>query len=675
MFRKFIDEVLDSHLRVANPKQVQNLIVSAASGTTEWVYSDSEALNKMYEKLVWVYRCVYIIAQNIASLPLKIYEIKKDGTKEDISFDPEFMILQKPNWRQTRFDFWVESLSRLKLQGELFWELDKGDNPRSRKIQALWADWRSENVQVITDPKKGIIKFKRLYKGRWYDYPAENVFFVKYFNPFDEWRGLSPLQSGSSVLNLELQALSYNQKFFKQGMKLSGVLETPTPLDEADAKRLRLRFERLYAGTDKMHKVAVLDGGLKFTPLNTMTLRDAEFSNLRNMNREEIAALFGVPLEVLGVGKSTYANWKEARRSFWQETLLPEIMKIYGLINEFLLPRLTTRQNIVVEPDLSGVEALKEDQETKAKRFFEGFKTAAVTPNDIRSHVYGLDAVDNPLMNTTWLPMALQPIGTVEQGGGKSKKKERNTVMANPRTEEQRTKVWKAIVKKLEPFERQMKRKVKKFFKTQGEEIVARLREANKSVKDGFQIPGNLFDIDEWSQRLTAETIAIITEVMLAAAEIWSGGVVDTATPAFNTALGQRMRKFSKFVNETTKEKLDEVLREAMYENLSLEETVQKIMSEVFDPALTEGRARTIARTEIMGANNAGTQIGLQEGGWERKMWLTSRDEKVRESHQIDGQVVPVDANFVLLDGEEMFFPQDFNERCSHIGTTEPVNI
>ena len=80
-------------------------------------------------------------------------------------------------------------------------------------------------------------------------------------------------------------------------------------------------------------------------------------------------------------------------------------------------------------------------------------------------------------------------------------------------------------------------------------------------------------------------------------------------------------------------------------------------------------RAATIARTEAMGAANAGTQSALVQGEFLRKMWITSRDDRVRSEHQIDGEVVKVEDSFSL----GVAFPQAINERCIIINTLEPV--
>jgi SPP1 gp7 family putative phage head morphogenesis protein len=60
-------------------------------------------------------------------------------------------------------------------------------------------------------------------------------------------------------------------------------------------------------------------------------------------------------------------------------------------------------------------------------------------------------------------------------------------------------------------------------------------------------------------------------------------------------------------------------------------------------------RSRTIARTEMNGMVNGGTQLAYEQGGIEQKQWLSTRDSLVRDSHMTaDGQVVNVGDKFMV---------------------------
>ena len=386
--------------------------IARAAGR-EPAYGDQELLSSVYERIIWVYRCVSVIAENIARLPMRVV-MKKGDDEVDISDLKDFdLLLRNPNNFQTRYDFMVESISRLELQGEMFWRIQYADE-RLTRPEMIFADWRSDEVEIIPDPEKMIAYFVRRVNGREYRFTPEEVFFVRFFNPRSVMRGLSPLHPSTDTVILEANAVNFNKKFFKEGMKFSGVFSTDQTLQEQEAKRLKEKLMEMYAGNENMWQAAVLWGGLKFQPLNDMSLSDAEFSTLRTMNREEIAAAFGVPLEVLGIGKATYENLKFARKLLWSETLVPLATKLAEAMTKFLLPRLTGLQGVEVQFDFSEIEALREDEDAVLSRYAKGFEKGAVTPNEIRQYVFGFDPIPVPEMNSVYLPPNLLPIATVD---------------------------------------------------------------------------------------------------------------------------------------------------------------------------------------------------------------------------------------------------------------------
>lgn len=666
-----IDKIKEAHglVEAKHEKGLADSIISGFGiGGTESAWGDQESLNKVYEKITWVYRCVSIIAWNIARVNLRVVR-GTEGKEVDITDRPEFRILRKPNKFQTRHDFMVESISRLMMQGEMFWELEFN----GARLAQMFADWRSEEVEVVGDPGSLISQYKRTVNGKVLTFKPEEIFYVKFFNPFSILRGMSPLRAARSAVTLDLNAVTSNTKFFRDGMKLSGVFTTDQRLTEPEAKRLTRVLKDYFGGVEKAWEPGVLWGGMKFQPLNNMTLRDAEFIQMREMNREEIAAAFGVPLEVLGIGKATFENVKFARRMFWTETLIPLLDKLTALLNEFFLPIVTPLKDVRVKYDLSDVEALKEDRTRKRQDFEAGFKVAAVTPNDIRTQVFGLAAIDNPAMNSTYLPLNFQPVATATSKALRIKASAESHRQEKRLTYEQRTKIWQEKVNKLEPKEGKFKNLILKLFDKQWRDVKKRLLK-NKAVKNGFSL-SDIFDFDKWVEEFKAAGEPLIAETVMAEIAAWTDEAFEAIPAPVFVEVGERARRFSKFVNETTANEIQAVLREGLEQNLGVNEMAELIRSRVFDPSVTAMRAQRIARTEVFGATNFGTQKGIELGDFPRKMWITSRDEKVRESHQIDGQVVGVDEMFTLADGDQMPYPQDINERCIHIGTTEPKTI
>ena len=381
----------------------------------EYQYGDIESLSRVYDNLVWVYRCVTSIAENISGLPTRVIVNTPKQETVDVSDLRDFdVLLRNPNPFQTRYDFMMESISRLLLQGEMFWRIQYDNRGRPEMV---FADWRSDEVEIIPSPEGYIERFVRHVNGKRYEFTIDEVFYVRFFNPNSSLRGVSPLHASTHAAMLDLSAIDYNKRFFRQGMKFTGVFTTDKHLSETEARRLKERLKEIYSGVQNMWDPAVLWGGLKFEPLNSMTLRDADFAKLREMNRQEIAVAFGVPLEVLGIGKATYENLRYARKLFWAETLIPMIRKISEAVTKFLLPRFTPMARVEFQFDTSSVPALKEDITARRQDFEVGFRIGAVTPNEVRQHVFGFDPIDSPEMNMTYLPANLIPAASTEQNG------------------------------------------------------------------------------------------------------------------------------------------------------------------------------------------------------------------------------------------------------------------
>lgn len=219
------------------------------------------------------------------------------------------------------------------------------------------------------------------------------------------------------------------------------------------------------------------------------------------------------------------------------------------------------------------------------------------------------------------------------------------------------------------------------FFDEQRKKVVDAV--PNYMGHKGLKDPGDpLYDVVYWQNRLADTTRPIINGTLLNSIEETmqgSGITFDPMSPEYRAALGSRVQKLSHFVNDTTDRQIKRKVRQALQDNahLSLAKqtaAVQKVLEDYFKNQCMRNRSQLIARTEAFGAGNHGTQIGLVAGGYERKMWLTSRDAKVRDSHLIDGQVVGVHEQFIMADGRAVDYPQDFNERCIEIATFEDKN-
>lgn len=135
-------------------------------------------------------------------------------------------------------------------------------------------------------------------------------------------------------------------------------------------------------------------------------------------------------------------------------------------------------------------------------------------------------------------------------------------------------------------------------------------------------------------------------------------------------------------ITEVTRRKINQIITQGLEEGLSIEDIKRRIIGTTSLQPLNgtlQQRARRIARTEIVSASNAGSLEGALSTGLEfDKQWLSTVDDRTRDSHiEADGQTVSKRAPF-LVDGEQLAYPGDpkgsagnvINCRCTQIYIT-----
>jgi hypothetical protein len=128
------------------------------------------------------------------------------------------------------------------------------------------------------------------------------------------------------------------------------------------------------------------------------------------------------------------------------------------------------------------------------------------------------------------------------------------------------------------------------------------------------------------------------------------------------------IKKITFTVNETTRNRLLDVLQEGIAEGLGIEEMVNRLE----DLPFTRIQAARITRTEINRAANVGTMAGVDTAEYEmNKEWISAHNRRTRgnpytgqEDHashwDLDGQVIEFDGKFKdPRNGDLLEFPGD----------------
>ncbi len=363
-----------------------------------------KAAKEGYQQNPIVHACIYLTVRAAASVPL--YTLRSD-TEADI---PELAaLLNRPNpLPDSGNAFRVATLSDLMLAGEFFAErVDMGGMPRE-----LYR-WRPDKVAI--DPGKDGLPAGYTYRdaGGEKKIPVDllkgkiPVLHVKEYNPIDEWRGLSSIDPAAFAIDMHTGALRWNNALLNNGAQPSGALvfapkDGSDKLSEDQWTRLKRELDESFSGQKNAGKPLLLDGGLDWREMG-FSPKDMNFGEGLNASARLIALAFGIPPLILGIpGDNTFANYQEANKAFYRQSVLPMLNQWCRAMSWWLGP--AYGEDISIAPDTDDLEVFADERAAQWDRIE---KSTVLTVNEKRERMdlEPIDGGDVVLVSSTMIPL------------------------------------------------------------------------------------------------------------------------------------------------------------------------------------------------------------------------------------------------------------------------------
>jgi HK97 family phage portal protein len=198
----------------------------------------------------------------------------------------------------------------------------------------------------------------------------------------DPWCPRSRIARAAEPLGVAMAGQAFAANLFRNGAKLSGVLQYPGILNEEAQKNLQDSFEKHYTGTSKAGRVLLLEEGAKWQPAS-MTAEDAQTIEARKFSVEEIARIFRVPPPLIqDLSHATYSNITELHRSFATLTLAPRCNRWEAAIERQLLTPAERASGLYVELNLDAL--VRGDLKTRFESYQLGIQNGILSANECR---------------------------------------------------------------------------------------------------------------------------------------------------------------------------------------------------------------------------------------------------------------------------------------------------
>lgn len=329
-----------------------------------------------------VYSCVRILAEAIAGLPLQLYRYTDTGGKEKAIEHPLYLLLHdEPNPEMTSFIFRETLMTHLLLWGNAYAQIIRNGKNEVLSLYPLMPNRmtvdRDEHGRLYysyqmqtddgADMKQGTVVLS-----------PQDVLHIPGLG-FDGLVGYSPIAMAKNAIGLAIATEEYGSKFFANGATPGAVLEHPGLIK--DPEKVRESWNAAFRGSGNANKVAVLEEGMKYTPIS-IAPEQAQFLETRKFQIDEIARIFRVPPHMIGdLEKSSFNNIEQQSLEFVKYTLDPWVCRWEQAMNRSLLNE-KEKSGYFIKFNVDGL--LRGDYQSRMNGYAVGRQNGWLSANDIR---------------------------------------------------------------------------------------------------------------------------------------------------------------------------------------------------------------------------------------------------------------------------------------------------
>jgi HK97 family phage portal protein len=627
---------------------------------------------KGWERHPVVNACIRAIVDLIAAVPLEVY--RKDA-KGDATVLPRHELLDLfsgGNGGISEYRLKARTATYFLTYGNALWVLERNGRrslpQRIRpvspaRLQFVWLKAQNDAIEFYDwRDLQGTVHAKT---------PAADVV---HFRDLDAGDGLFGYPRGASALRSILadsEASEYvRQVVTNHGTPGIAVLLEGSP-DVSELEGMRERWQQRWVERGGRGGAAFMGDVKDLKPLG-FDLQQLEFPDLRGVAREDICAAFAVDGRIVGVssGKSdgglSGQQFAEARHRLIQQAVYPVMRCMEDEINTVLTPEYG---EVYVRFSEEYIGAITEDVTQTSTRVLAEVGAKVRTIEEARDAI-GLDPQMDP--NHTFaggmpVGMASDNVQQLAQATIENAKNPppqqlpgnqppaRMLTRAVTLTPAERDGLWRAFDASARDHEAAFAAAATALFQSESRDvarILAALALTHAVADDQFvmaamaRIGQNYAPGGAYHQAWLDRYLTLIGKTVEAGGER-IGLSFSLPNPRAEAVIRQRAADLVTNVTETTRAAIRNALLEGRQAGEGVAQIAARIERETFGE-IAKTRAITIARTETVGALNAGAYQGAQQSGVMRSAtWITQRDARVRDSHAaLEGETVDIGAAF-----------------------------
>ena len=393
-----------------------------------------------YQQNAIVYRCINEISNSASRVSINLFR----GDQE-LDNHPLLDLLYNPSPVISQVEFFQAVYAYLLISGNSYILSVGGDRTPPTELYNL----RPDRIKIKAGKRAMPISYDYIIGGQTVEsYSVDQatgnskIKHIKFFNPMDDFYGMSPIMAASIDIDQHNLANKHNVNLMQNGARPSGAVifkpkdETGASMQLSDVQRNQLvnDINQRFSGAGNAGKPMLLEGDFDWKEMG-LSPKDMDFTQLKHMSAKDIALVYGVPSQLIGIPDSqTYSNFAEAKLALYNETIIPLLDKVQADLNEWLTPMFG--EDLELRYDIDSIPAMAEQRKRVFESVTHGVQNGILTRNEAREQLgyEPIDGADSLLVPANLMPLN---IATDEEQPGRDEDipEEQNTELEEDRME------------------------------------------------------------------------------------------------------------------------------------------------------------------------------------------------------------------------------------------------